>query len=103
MRLFYFIYVLSFLLYTPSLNGYWIPFDPLSRRELHPESLPLCKNCVSAREHGHGKNLVCNLFGKVDPVHGKVWYDSCSNSRANESHCGTQGRYYHHVYSSMES
>ena len=100
----------SWLFFILGLSGwytctysYWIPFHPMSPRELHPESLRLCKNCAEARsyEDNPQQHLVCKLFGNINPVNGNVQYHSCTVTRANASHCGPEGRYYHHVYSSM--
>jgi hypothetical protein len=77
------------------LDGFLVPFTPISPRELHPESLKLCVNCKEAHVKNH--QLQCTLFGKTDPLFGNVYYDTCRAARSNESMCGTQARYYYFV------
>jgi hypothetical protein len=81
-----------FLYNSDFINGY-IPFNPTTPVELHPGNLRLCGNCKEALETPNGGGLVCRLFGKIDPVWGKINYDSCSVVRSNSSQCGSIGRY----------
>jgi len=92
--------VMLFLYKSVFTCGY-IPFNPTTPVELHPGNLRLCGNCKEAMETSNG-GLVCRLFGKIDPVWGKVNYDSCSVVRSNSSQCGSIGRFYLNLYDNKE-
>jgi len=91
-------WMLILLVIIYNSKSFLIPFNPTTSPELHPGNLRLCANCKEARESSGGNGLVCHLFGKIDPIWGKVYYDSCAVVRSNSSLCGSAGRYYVNVY-----
>ena len=38
----------------------------------------------------------CKLFGKINLINGKIYYDYCSEVRHNSSKCTEDGLYYTH-------
>ena len=72
---------------TPFL--FWIafvvPFTPFS-----PNDPPLCKNCNNVIPD----TLSCKLFGNTNVVTGEKMYSLCTETRKNESMCGTNGKFY---------
>ena len=40
------------------------------------------------------KDHQCKLFGKINVVTGKIYYESCYEVRSNHTKCGENGVYY---------
>ena len=55
------------------------------------ENVKLCGNC---EYFVYDNTPKCKLFGKIDPIYGKKYYQSCHVTRKNETECGTVSRYY---------
>lgn len=67
---------------------------------LHPPSIPICANCRHCRIDEHG--AVCQMFGNLHPVSGRIHYTSCTIARRNESMCGLEGRFFYHYLQASE-